>query len=374
MLTIKTKVFRVVIFTIFLFVGTINSTAESNDSKETQQQFMVGVIAPLSGVLAEYGLAAKNGIELAEIQHPGLFTHIDFTYEDSQWDAKTAVSAFVNLSRIKKVSLIFNWGNPTTEAVAPLAEREAVPLIGMTLDSKVALGKKYLIRSINPAAEFSKKLAGYLKLKGYRKLGVVMAENTYVQGLYDGLKSSLSEDQSMEVISQHNISETDFRSAILKLKQRKYDAIGIFLISGQVSTFYKQMLQQKVSIPTFGTDFFESTTEIKLANGGMEGAVYPHLGVSPAFETEYVRRYGNDYQIAYAGNAYDMAILIGTVFNNLTGDLTAEQIMSELKSTQSTLVGETGAFRFQSTKDGDSYFQFPVHLKLIEGARFRPLQ
>ncbi len=117
--------------------------------------------------MAEYGLAARNGIELAEIQHPDLFTQTEFIYEDSQWDAKTSVSAFSNLSRIKKVSFVFNWGNPTTEAVAPLAEREKVPLIGMTLDSKVAIGKNCVIRSINPAAEFSKKLAEHLKAKGY---------------------------------------------------------------------------------------------------------------------------------------------------------------------------------------------------------------
>lgn len=372
MISINLNFRGVVVLTLFfLLTGATNLLAESEGTRE---KFTVGVIAPLSGVLAEYGLAARNGIELAESQHSELFTNIEFVYEDSQWDAKTSVSAFNNLSRIKKVSLIFNWGNPTTEAVAPLAERQTVPLIGVTLDSKVALGKKYLIRSINPEAEFSKKLAEYLRAKGYRKLGVVMAENTYVQGLYDGLKASLSEDQSIEVIAQHNISETDFKSTLLRLRQNKYDAIGVFLISGQVSTFYKQMLQQKVSIPTFGTDFFESTTEIKLAGGGMEGAVYPHLGVSTAFESEYVKRFGNDYQIAYAGNAYDMAMLIGTLFNKLTSKLAPEQIMTELKSLKSTLNGETGAFHFQHTNDGDSYFQFPVHLKVIEDGKFHPLR
>ncbi len=45
-----------------------------------QEHFRVGVIAPLSGALAEYGLAAKNGIELARSQHPELFDKLEFRY------------------------------------------------------------------------------------------------------------------------------------------------------------------------------------------------------------------------------------------------------------------------------------------------------
>ena len=48
------------------------------------EPFRIGVIAPLSGPLAEYGLASQNGIELARSQHPELFNHIEFIYENSQ--------------------------------------------------------------------------------------------------------------------------------------------------------------------------------------------------------------------------------------------------------------------------------------------------
>ena len=106
----------------------------------------------------------------------------------------------------------------------------------------------------------------------------------------------------------------------------------------------------------------------------MEGVVYLHLSVPAAFESAYVTRFGNDYQIAYAVNAYDMAVLIGTLFNKVSTVLSPEQIMAELKSAKSTLPGVTGAFRFQHTDDGDSFYQFPVQLKVIEGGRFHPLK
>ena len=123
------------------------------------EKFKVGVIAPLSGPLAEYGLAAKNGIEMAKNKNPENFKNIEFIYEDSQWVPKMALSAFDKLRSVDKVSIVLNWGNPTTEALAPVAELSKTPLIGMTLDPKVGKGKKYVVRSTNASDEFSKLLA-----------------------------------------------------------------------------------------------------------------------------------------------------------------------------------------------------------------------
>lgn len=354
-------------FIFSLLILSINAYAQENGT------FKVGAILPLTGGLAEYGVAARNGIELAKEQHPKLFTNVKFVYEDSQWDAKTAVSAFNKLSYTDGVSLVFNWGNPTTEAVAPIAETRNIPLIGMTLDPAAARGKTRLIRCINPAADFSKRLAEHLKQKGYKKLGVVMAQNTYVQGLFDGLKANLGADQQITTIATFNLSEMDFRGAILKAKSQGFDAIGVFLISGQVSTFYRQLQDLHFEVPTFGTDFFESATEIKMANGAMEGAVYTHLGITPIFESQYVAKYKNDYQIAYAGNAYDIAMMIGTLFNSDQERLSTEKILKELQSSRSSLIGATGASKYRHTEDGDSYFEFPIQLKRVEKGHFIPI-
>jgi len=338
-----------------------------------QEKFKVGAVLPLTGALAEYGLAARNGIDLAKQRHPELFTNLEFAYEDSQWDPKSAVAAFNKLVQINKVSIVFNWGNPTSEAIAPLAESRKVPLIVMSLDPVSAKGRTHVIRFINPASDFSKRLAQYLKAKGYKKLGVVMSQNTYVQGLLDGLKANLASDQEVTTIATFNLSDMDFRSAVLKAKSGSFDALGVFLISGQVSTFYRQLKQQQVKTPTFGTDFFESPVEIQSAGGAMEGAVYPHLGISTQFEAQYKEKYKNDYQIAYAGNAYDLAVMLGTLFNSASSGLGSEKILETLKSDKSSLVGVTGAAKYQHSSDGDSYFEFPIQLKRVENGGFLPI-
>ena len=107
-------------------------------------------------------------------------------YEDSQWQAKTAVSLFTKFTTIDKVDLIYNWGNPTSEAVAPIAEQNKVPALLMTLDPSSVRGKKYVIRTINSAEDFGRILAKWISATKYKKLGVVIAQNTYVQGIYEG--------------------------------------------------------------------------------------------------------------------------------------------------------------------------------------------
>ena len=83
--------------------------------------------ADLSGILDDLAAGridtaeAGRRIEAAKRDHPDLFKNVEFLYEDSAWDAKTSVSAFNRLRNEPGVGLIYNWGNPTTEAIAPLA-------------------------------------------------------------------------------------------------------------------------------------------------------------------------------------------------------------------------------------------------------------
>lgn len=335
----------------------------SNLSADTEKKFRIGVILPLSGALSEYGVATRNGIELAKIENPTFFTDLDFIYEDSQWDAKTALSALDKLRSVDKVSLVFNWGNPTTEAVAPIAERYQLPLLAMSSDPKVTANRNFVIRSLNSGREFGHTLGSYLSKQGYKRIGIVIVANTYVEALFQGLKEILESTAKVEVLERYNLSDQDFRAAVTKIRANKYDAIGIFLISGQVSNFYRQLSSQGVKIPSFGADFFESKSEIQAAQGGMTGAVFSNLDVTDQFRKNYVSRFTNDSQIAFAGNGYDMALILGKLFNAQV--LTANEIMSKLKGAGS-YDGVAGTFRL-SEQSSDPHFKYHIRVKRIEG-------
>lgn len=337
-------------------------SAQEGDNKK------IGCILPLSGPLAEYGIAAKNGIEMARSDAPKAFKGIKFVFEDSKYQAKEAVSAFNKLRRDKNLALIYVWGNPTSEAIAPLAEKFKVPTLAMVLNPKVSTDREYVIRSTNYDALFSKRLVEAMSARQIKKLAVVVSENSYLNGILDGIKRFADDNLKIDIVQRYQPSDMDFRSSITRIKGKNYDAIAVFLMSGQVGQFYKQMKQQKLNLPSYGTDFFESKTEIQQSGGAMEGAYYTHLGVSEDFRKQYVARFGNDLQLAYAGNGYDIANIAANAIKAKKAKL-----ITSLKDVKSYR-GVSGIANFKNTADGGAFYEFPVRLKQISGESFKEIR
>jgi branched-chain amino acid transport system substrate-binding protein len=337
--------------------------------------FKFGISAPLTGVLAEYGVAVKNGIELARKDRAADFQKIELIFEDSQWDPKQAVSVFKVLHDLKKVDLIYSWGNPTSAAIAPIAQRLKVATIAMSSDPKITRDGGYVIRSLRSGEELGQLVAKNFQSRGFKKIGVVLAENSYVQGLFDGFETEMKHGgATVDLLGRFDPSSQDFKSVVSKIKKESYDALGVLLITGQVSTFFKQLQVQAISLPTFGADFFGSKTEIVAAGPGMNGAVFPDLGVTPAFRKRYYEIYGNDIQIAFAANAYDVASLVASAFvDTPSGKLTSKQVLEKLRM-QPSLTGAHGSFVFQQDEMNGPAFVSQIILRTIVDGEIRDMR
>jgi branched-chain amino acid transport system substrate-binding protein len=321
----------------------------------------VGIIAPLSGPLAEYGQALQNGIDLAKADSPAIATNCNFAFEDSKYDPKTAVSSLQRLAS-DKFTVIYNWGGPTSSAVAPLAERLNVAMFVLSMDPRVSKGSSRVIRFANSGAEYGEQLAEALKTAGLRRVGIVRAENDYLNDVLGGLKRRAKPELEVEEIASYLPSDSDFRSSITKVRAAKLDAIGVFLISGQVSVFYRQLNEQNLKIPTFGTDFFESTSEVQAAGVSIEGAIFANNAVDSDFKSVYKGRFGNDYQITSAANGYDFATLLCRDLPSKNPGLSANDVLVHLKSVSSK--GKLGPYSYRN-EEGDKYIAFPIVIRKI---------
>ncbi len=329
----------------------------------------VGVIAPLTGALAGYGTAIKNGIELAKKEHPELFKSCEIQIEDSAYDPARAITAFRKLNQIDRVSLIYNFGGPTSAAIAPLAERAKLPSLLWATDPTLSIGFQYAIRFTNRSEEFTSVLTKQLALRGIKRLGIVVTENQYLNNMLDGVRGTLGQGQTLSVIDTVEPGINDFRSTVSKIKHGYYDAVGVFLLSGQVGQFYRQLQEQNVTVATFGTDFFEDSNEIRTARGAMEGAVYANNSVDTAFAERYRAQFDNDVQLTYAGSGYDFAMLACSTVNI---NHSAQEIIHELES-ETIREGILGQYNFVQNEDGDRYFKYPVVLKQVAGTTYGTL-
>lgn len=333
-----------------------------------QERTKIGVVIPLSGVLAEYGVALKNGVLLAQKEHPELVKNIEFVFEDTRYGNITAITIINKFASSSPVDLVYMWGYGPCQAVAAVAESQKIAMLAVTGEQGVNVGRKYIMRFSFRIEQMSHAILEYLRSKGLKKIGIVKTEIAYMNGIIDGMSANLRADESLSVVDSYTVSDTDFRSSIEKLKRKKFDVLGVFLITGQVSQFYRQARALNLMAQTFGSSPFENLMEIRQAGGLMDGAVFPGPEISPDFKRRYVAEYGNDVQLAWAANAYDFSVLSGTITSQWAkaAPFTGLELLSEFKKI-SRYEGVEGLLEYKEDLTRGSGFEFPVVMKKIVG-------
>ncbi len=343
------------IFNIFFFILSCSTLAEDS--------IKIGVSIPLSGPLAEYGNAIRNGYLLAKKNHPDKFKKLEFVFEDDQYKSSLAVTTFNKLISRDKVKVVFGWGNDTVLAVGPIAERKEIPYLFLCTHPKCYEGKKYSIGFINPAGDYSKLLVKQLKKQGKKNIAVIKSETSFFNAMVETLEKELSADQKFTLIDNYFIGDSDFKPSILKLKDKGYDALGLYVLAAQNLQFVKQTRQLNVKLPLFGVAPFESYDMYKEVYDNMIGTFYAHIHVEPAFRKKYVNEFKSDAQVSYAANFYDICILTADLLKNTISKITDEEILT-LFSKKAEYQGEaTGKFEFKDDGQDGRYFSFNLVLK-----------
>ncbi|HQH28570.1 MAG TPA: ABC transporter substrate-binding protein, partial [Oligoflexia bacterium] len=267
---INTALMPALLFMLLVFVALMGAFV--GDGADQKEKLRIGVIAPLSGVAAEYGAAISNGITLAQAELPAVHERIEFLFEDTPYASKAAVSSFQKLRTADRVDAVYVMGVSFCDAVAPLAESAKLPMIAQCVQRSVTAGRNFVLRFFSPADKYAQAVIYYLKAQGLNRLGVVIAGNTYVEEMLRALIENALPSQEITTIARYQAEDTDFRAAITKIKHSQYDAIAVLLNAGQIASFYRQLAEQEVTLPTIGTNWFETESEIQAAGGTMENA------------------------------------------------------------------------------------------------------
>ena len=281
------------------------------------EPFSVGVALPLTGDVAVYGTAVQNGFALSKEDFPA--STVQFKFEDNRYDAKESLSVYRSLVERHKVDLFFTWGESPLQSIAPLIERDQTPTIAMSLDATPAHNKKWIVLSVNHPRDLINTLRPELRQRGIRSIGFVVTEDPFFKALYEEFVKTAAPGESAEIIGTVRPGEVDLRSLVLKASRGKYDAIGVYLMPGQVRSFYREATRIGFSSVSFGTDIFESRQEITAAGKAMQGAIDPNFSVPKDFHRRYIERFKHDDEITFAYNAFVVGRWIHSTFGVAKG-------------------------------------------------------
>jgi ABC-type branched-subunit amino acid transport system substrate-binding protein len=324
----------------------------------------VGMILPLSGALAEFGIAMSNGVSLAQADMPG--AQCKFIIEDSAYDPKTAVSVFRKFVDIDNLRLIYAFGGPITAVLAPLAKGREVVLVSSETEPGFSIGHDNVIRFNVTSEALAKVQAAGLVRAGYRKIGMVIVDNEYFNGIDRALRKVLPPEVSIEEVARLQPTTTDLSSVVTRLRVKKFDVVGIALFGDMIPFFYREMQRQSLSFPTFSFLSLENDTILKSSSAKIVGATFASTIADESFQKRYQAAFGNRDQVIWAGLAFDYANLLFRELCPLLGN-SASDIVSKLRTIKAK--GVSGEYQFVQAASGDKFFSFPIVLRKVQEDR-----
>ena len=347
---------RHLIILCYLSCGIIlPNTAYPEDSR-----LKIGFILALSGPLAPWGGAVRNGVELARDDFPEIDQTYDIIYEDSQYIPRIAVSNLQKLRTIDKVDAIYAFGGPIGDTLSPMAERMKLPLFITEYNPRYTRGRKYVIRFANNASDYAKAILTTLRDRKLKRFGIVKVENQYHNTLSSAFIESIAQNESVEVVQNFNPEETDFRSIFPILRKRKYDALGVYILPTGHNAFFTQARSAGIHFKNlFGTNGFESTSLNEGVEEVVEGALFANTTIDPLFRTRYLERFGSVDQLVDAALAYEFAVLAKDLFYQQPRPETAEDLLLAFAQSGDR-EGICGEYQYRNSPETGQYFSFPM--------------
>ncbi|GHV75246.1 ethanolamine utilization protein EutJ [Spirochaetia bacterium] len=229
----------------------------------------IGGIFPLSGPVAEYGLEAQKGIQLAieEINKAGGIggQQVVLISEDDEGDATKSVNAFIKLTSKDKAKIVIgSLTSGPTIAVSERAQAQGVVLMAPAASNPaVTDAGNFIFRTcfIDP---FQGTVGGQFaaqSLSAKRAAVLYEVSNDYSVGLQENfVKAFTALGGTMAAVEVYNTGDTDFNAQITKIKAANPDVVYLPEYYNDVALIAKQLRAQGITTPIVGADGWDGLT------------------------------------------------------------------------------------------------------------------
>lgn len=331
----------------------------------------IGVAEALTGGAAQYGIAIRNGFQLAadEINAKGGVggNKLALVIEDEQGKKEEAINVFKKLIFQDKVLMIYG---PTLSnsmfAAGPAANAAKVVVFGTsnTANGITDIGPFVFRNSVMESDVLPVTVANAVKHYGIKKVAVIYGnDDAFTKSGYDVFKKVL-ETQKIPVTTTETYvkGDVDFKAQLTKIKGSSPDAIVCSCLAEEAANIMLQARGLGIKQPFIGGNGFNSPKLFEVSKlageGTFVGSPWSNTNPAPAnkhFVDAYKAKFGIEPN-QFAAQAYD-ALYIGAEALKgvkLSGDLAADRVALREALPKVTINGATGPFKFRAAagKDG----------------------
>lgn len=293
--------------------------AVTHYKKASASEIRLGAILPLTGDVASYGVAVKQGIDLAvatENQAGGVKGKaISVMYEDDKGDPKQGVTAAQKLISVAHVRVIIGAvPSSVTLAIAPVAERARVILFSPASSSpKITNAGDYIFRNY-PSDELEGQLVARFAVQhGYSTAALLTINNDYGNGLNEVFAKAYSEKGGTVLLNdKYTQGAGDFRTLLLKIKRLSPKCIFIVGYGRELGTIVRQARELAVETQFLSTVNFQDAETIATGGESVDGvryssAIFDTQSTEPSvrdFVEAFHKRFGKDPDV-WSAHGYD---------------------------------------------------------------------
>lgn len=361
------------------------AAAGASNEASSDKGFKIGGIGPVTGAAAVYGLAVKNGAQIAvdEINADGGINgyQIEFNFQDDEHDAEKSVNAYNTLKDWGMQVLMGTVTSAPCVAVADKTNADNMFQITPSGSSVECAQNPNVFRVCFSDPDQGAASATYIaENKLAEKIAVIYdSSDVYSSGIYEKFASEAA-NQSLEIVDAEAFtadSNKDFSTQLQKAKDAGADLVFLPIYYTEASLILKQADTMGYAPKFFGCDGMDGILQVenfdtKLAEGLMlltPFAADAQDELTQKFVTSYKENYG-ETPIQFAADAYDAIYAIKAAMEE--ADITPETSVSDtcdkmkeamLKIKVNGLTGEDMTW----TEDGEPH-KAPKAVKVVDGA------
>lgn len=364
---------------------TTAAAAAGESTAASGEVFKIGGIGPVTGAAAVYGLAVKNGAQIAvdEINADGGINgyQIDFQFQDDEHDAEKSVNAYNTLKDWGMQMLMGTVTSAPCVAVADKTMADNMFQITPSGSSVECAQNPNVFRVCFSDPDQGAASATYIaENKLADKIAVIYdSSDVYSSGIYERFASEAA-NHGLDIVAAEAFtadSNKDFSTQLQKAKDAGADLVFLPIYYTEASLILNQANTMGYAPKFFGCDGMDGILQVdnfdtKLAEGLMlltPFAADADDELTQKFVTAYKEKYG-ETPIQFAADAYDAIYAIkaaaeeaGITPETSSSDTCDKMKEAMLKITVNGLTGENMTW----TEDGEPH-KAPKAVKVVDGA------
>ena len=351
---------------VAMFAGCAKTTSGSGSGSTTSGgstasgTIKVGLLAPLTGNVAQYGIAVANGVRLyaKEINAAGGLNgkKVELVEYDEEGDAAKAVTGYNHLVDSGVVGIVGDVTTGPTVAVVAESQADNMPMItasataaSVTYNKDTKAVYKNMFRSCFIDPFQGEKMAAFCYEKLSAKTAAILYNNgsDYSSGCADSFAAK-AKALGLIVVATESYANgaVDFQGQLTNIASKKPDVLFVPDYYDTIALVAQQAKDAGVSAKMIGVDGWDTVLKAVTNPALIEGAYYCS-GYSTQDPTQAVQTFLKAYKAEYnaepnmfAAQGYDAAKILFTAIGkaDAAGSLKNDAIIANMKATDMNCV------------------------------------